>query len=516
MSLLESSCKLASSVRVVRGADESFVSNAVGTLTLSSAFVASQPLLQSLFSGETVHGVQSAPEPVRGVLEALAHQGCFRLQLAQDLSQDELIERFEPTVGRWHAIYYGHPLWDDLSSGQATRDELIAWMIHNYHISRSAGATDARSAVTAPSAVLRARFSENAIGEYAHCDDFFLIRHPELGLTDDDVKNAVQSAGSLAFDQNMLRLAERDWLAHALVSFFQESSVQFYPEIVKFYRSIEVQYGIAGAFEPWIAHMDLDQGEAHADRLRSMLSGGQMLSSAQAREAVWGAAVTFHYLLSALDQIRTNRGGALRRAVRAGRVDASESSLVRAAYGEVCTTIDATSADGVATAMLALAPRRAWRPAAHAKDDREFLKSSLTCSLFRALSLSREHHEVMAIGRLCEHYRSAFASIRHDMTYFGLRPDAWLVAIANFFHERVAEPETIWAGFRYLAGRIGADYLEIQPEVLASAARWGESFQLEPRQRDRLVTRLAQLEELLGLHADSADEGVDPVSWLLE
>jgi rhodanese-related sulfurtransferase len=80
MSILPTTLKLAASVRVVRGADESHISNAVGTLTLSREFITGEPLVHALLEGQTVSLDRSVGEPCRGVLEALAHQGCFSFE----------------------------------------------------------------------------------------------------------------------------------------------------------------------------------------------------------------------------------------------------------------------------------------------------------------------------------------------------------------------------------------------------------------------------------------------------
>lgn len=88
---------------------------------------------------------------VRNVILALALQGCLTADGGRDnYSLRDVRELFRPLCYQWYGQYYSHPLWNRLREGTLSQNGLVAWMIHNYHVSRSVGMTDARCAVRLP------------------------------------------------------------------------------------------------------------------------------------------------------------------------------------------------------------------------------------------------------------------------------------------------------------------------------------------------------------------------------
>jgi hypothetical protein len=513
--LLGRELRLARAVQVAQTSHGIQISNAVGTLTLPAEFAEQEPAFRQLLGGSPLVVQRQTSEALRHVLHAMSQQGCFRFDCPSQVSRRQLVELFEAFANRWYALYYQHPLWERLKSGQAPRPALVAWVLHNYHVSRSAGATDARCASAAHAQAVRTRFADNAIDEYAHCDDYFLVRHPGLAIPDADVKAAVPVPGSLAFDQNMLRLAERDWTAHSLVSLFQERSIQFYESIVDFYRRVESAYALPGYFDTWVAHMDLDRGEAHAERLGRFLDDDRELERAEAQEVAFGAATTFYFLLSAVGQLEraTDDAPLLRRPVERGVISGRQSALCYGLFGASEHRLEHRDAARIAAEVAgwsAQVPAPTLSPG-----DRAFVRTSIAQLAFKALSYCRDHDAVMAWGFLAEVHRDCFKETDASLCYFGQRPGPWLAAVVNLLAEQTVQPAAAFGALLYLLRRLGADALGLAPHVVISLGRRGESLYLEHAERDRFATSLLQLEELLRESTASDADATGLMSWLM-
>jgi len=74
-------------------------------------------------------------EEARGLYALLDAQGCFLPDLPDKLTAREILRLFQPLRSQLYAQYYSHSTWSRLRSGKASRGELTAWMIHNYHVS---------------------------------------------------------------------------------------------------------------------------------------------------------------------------------------------------------------------------------------------------------------------------------------------------------------------------------------------------------------------------------------------
>jgi hypothetical protein len=509
--LLEAPVELGRFVRVTADAAETRVSNVVGTLSLPTSFVAGEPTLSAILRGDPVTVGLEPSTALRHALSALWQQGCFRFRSPEQLSRHQLFEAFEPLANRWYATYFDHPIWGRLETGKASKGELLGWVLHNYHVSRSAGGTDARCAVARGDQAARSRFAENAIDEYAHCDDYFFVRHPRFAVPDEQVKRAVHSPGSLAFDQNMLRLAERDCVAHALVSFFQENSIQFYGDIVTFYKRIEDAYGLDAFFEPWVAHMNLDRDGAHAPRLGEFLRSAEMISGADADEAIFGAAVTVHFLLAALDDALEVPLGEpkVRLPVGSGRLC---GTLVEAALGDINVEMAARDPVRIARQISALAPSRnpVWR-----RTESDFLAQTIAECAFRGMSVADGHDEAVAVGRLAECLRERFCAEQSRRAYFGMRPRPWCIAVANLLVETSGRPEVLLGCISYVARRVGAETCGLDAAAIEAYEGLAVKIELGERETERVATRLLQLEELLERDAREGCEGITRLATLM-
>src|SRR4029077_634797 len=184
-----------------------------------------------------------------------------------------------------------------------SRAELTAWMIHNYHVSRSAGVIAARMATGSRNPDLKAFFREDALEEYWHCDAFYFVEQSGINLTAADVKNYVPLPASTAFEDHALRAAEEDPLGHLLIAYFQESSIIFRQDSERFYDSIEANYGLKDAFNGWRKHMSLDLDHDHAGELEARFDDKRVITLGDARASLRIVQLAQYFLLKALDQI---------------------------------------------------------------------------------------------------------------------------------------------------------------------------------------------------------------------
>jgi len=274
-------------------------------LELPRCWVSKFPQLQDFFDRKIpAQDIDALDPELCGVLTLLGVQGC--LSYPDDRSYytlEQVKELFASLCSQWYGRYYAHPLWQKLRAGSLSRNALVAWLLHNYHVSRSAGMSDARCATRFLRSDLRPRFARNALEEFSHYDDYYFVRHPNLSLADAEVKAYVHLPSSLAFDQQMLRMADDDWLGHVLVSFFQESTVRFFDDCKTFYALVEQNYDIPGFFAPWKQHIELDLKYGHADNFGTILSSDYEIPKSHLIRSLRNAWFTFEYLIGGLDEV---------------------------------------------------------------------------------------------------------------------------------------------------------------------------------------------------------------------
>jgi len=96
-----------------------------------------------LFDGST-HSILFDPDDK--VLRLLRGQGCLSAPVKNLYDSEAVLEIFNAVSLDWYREYYEHSLWSRLRSGVSSRNQLVAWLIHNYHVSVNAGITHARIA----------------------------------------------------------------------------------------------------------------------------------------------------------------------------------------------------------------------------------------------------------------------------------------------------------------------------------------------------------------------------------
>jgi hypothetical protein len=298
----------------------------------------------------------------------------------------------------------------------------VAWVLHNYHVSRSAGPIAARFAVGGSPAA--ARFQRDAIDEYWHCDSFYFVEGCAIGLPAADAKAAVPLAGSIAFEDLARRTAEEDPLGHVLIALFQEASIAFKSNAESFYDAVEYHYDLPGFFAGWRRHMRLDEDQGHADGVAAALTDFGPVSPVAFERAMRRVQLAQFYLSAALGQA----GGYLE----------AEAALRRPS--DVDRPIPGNG------------PRELSRGEA------DYLFCALRDGSLAGLAQAREHDHIMQAGRLCGALQAlSSATIQ--------APNPWLLACRNFILER--------AGHLAVLPLLAAEVCRVAPDLELSAATLG-------------------------------------------
>jgi hypothetical protein len=418
------------------------------------------PELQELLAKRSV--VRRSYGPGAASLVALLRaQGCFLPKLSSHTSPAGLIDLFQPLRSNLYAGYYAHPLWTRLSTGSANYAELAAWIIHNYHVSRSAGVIAARMAARTSETNMKRFFRKDALEEFWHCDAFYFVDAPDLALDVQRVKQYVPLPASTAFEQLALRAAEEDALAHLLIAYFQESSIIFGRESEEFYDGIERHYRLPGFFAGWRRHMNLDFQHGHAEGLQSLFDSQEPLPVVSATRCIRRVQLAHCFLLQALDQIGGHTGTAR---------DAVEQRQPEALAGR--------------------RPLSAMTSLTFAADH---LLAALRDASFRCLAFARTHDEIILSGRLAA-ILDAAASKDLDPSE---SDNPWIVAISNFLCEQSSNVVV----FLVLAEDVVEVVLTSCPEKADALNARISEIQLPPVQKDSMTIAVAraQLQEMFRL-----------------
>lgn len=422
--------------------------------------------LRELLAGAPAD-VSKASGTSRGIIQLLAAQGCFLPHLPDALTARQALKLFQPIRSQLYAQYYRHPEWQRIRNGEASKGELAAWMVHNYHVSRSAGVIAARAGSFSVDGETRAFFQQDSLEEYWHCESFYFVKQAAIELNASDVKRYVALPASTGFEEHALRAAEEDPLAHLLIAYFQESSIMFRQDAERFYSDVEKQYGIGGAFGGWRRHMTLDLDHDHAGELESRFDDTTPLSAEAVRSSIQKAHYAQYFLLKALDQIADFKG------TSDGVTERQPEHLVLSPVPKI--RLDRASAD--------------------------FLLHSLRDATFRSLAFARSHDQIIATGRLASKVDKALADINE-------RKEAgpWLVACRNFLVERSIDAGVYLPLACWLIGQLAVAHPQYS-ELLSSLEG------IVPSGTAPNAVELFRLVELLQLI--SSDEAFVPLSMSL-
>lgn len=431
--------------------------------------------------------VFSRDPKVQGVIQLLEAQGCFFRSRAQErYTLREVKEIFERIALSWYSEYYSHSVWQQLRQGTLPLGGFVAWVIHNYHVSRAAGRSGARGATGFPRPELRGFFAEDVLEEYWHCDAFYFVRHPQLSVSDKDVKSYVPLPSSLAFEQHTLAVAGSDWLAHLLISYFQESSIRFYDDCREFYGQVEAAYNLPGFFDGWVEHMQLDFAHGHAEGFIRLLDTDETVAHGELLRSLRVAWYAYHFLTAALDEIVAEgfrrHSTFLRAPIRAGKLDPDTSTLVTC-VGEVKGLFVVDVAEDLATLVGTVPPPKS--------SDVSYLQHGLKHILYLALSHAREHDDILLFGRWAE----AINNLEPAHRDLPEPPTPSAVAVLAFFADTASSAKRL--GFLlYLAHLLHEGWCSIPEQLITLLKSRLASVGLNDEQRDQLSTLGLQYFEL--------------------
>lgn len=431
------------SVEVERNGDCLELRFSLWSLTIPVDYIELDSSLAAFFRRELpAISVRDTRVPSRNLLALLEAQGCLASAQTPSIPLGEVGKLFHAIAAEWYQDYYSHRLWPMLREGAVNRSQLDAWMLRTYFLSRSAGVTAARCASLCSEPRIRALFAHNAIEEFDHCDRYY--KHHGV------VVDAMAPVSSIAFDQQMMRLAEADWLAHVFVALFQEKTAAFIRNAKSLYDRLAQRYSLGDRLEPWKEHIAFDIGHGHADAFAKVFNNDTCIERGHFLASVEHARITVCYLLGGLEQILRDDDGT------------SAISIPRLAGGSF--------ADALASF------RDATRPRPQAEQQFTSLADRLQPLAFRALSYCTTHEEILLLGRLCEQASGTAAShagpvavtpaqmaVENQLRESAYRPTEFILALGALDHLLAS---------RLLSDRIGR---EIDMYLSAQSAPVSES-----------------------------------------
>ncbi|TGD78235.1 hypothetical protein [Hymenobacter wooponensis] len=430
---------------------------------------------------------------VANLLNLFKEIGMFAHKRKEIYKLYEVLEVFEIMSTIWHALYYSHPIWDKLRNGELSESGFIAWVLHNYHLSRSAGVTASRCAAFSSRPDVRKVFLESALEEYPHCEYYYMINDKRLGITSDDVKNYVPLPSSIAIDQQMLRLAEDDWLAHIMVAYFQESTASYYKQCCDFYNQVETSYNLPGFFESWKGHIQLDIGYGHASAFTDILKSQEPISGKKVESSLKNAALAVQFIVDALDDIlKLNMATdnlILRKPV---------SILSENAYDNFNDGISATEvlsklkSKDIFTGFIFDKTRKI------SCEEVECIKIEIAFAMCRALSYSKRHDEILYIGKLLEANRPLI-ELRNNLDVV-VPITNWAAGVSNFLRELALIPSHFVIGLSLVClnlKEMGFNYKEIEGGNDYNSISYLMNFyKFSESEASLIVNEMVQLQEL--------------------
>jgi hypothetical protein len=404
----------------------------------------------------------------------LTTQGCLEAAEKATYQGSEILTLFESAVSSWYAAYYSDPIWTRLAEG-CSRNHLLAWLIQNYHISRSAGITDARCATFLPRPELRHEFRRTGLEEYWHCDAFYFVKHPYFGTDEHDIKRYIALPSTAAFDQQMLALAESDALAYVMVSYFQESSVRFGEDSKRFYRILESRYGLGEFFRPWEKHLNFDFEYQHGEHYAEMFRHFDETPIAQLRRSVSNAALTVSFLQLSFEEIldQPDSDTLLLRNPLQFPADTALTAVLGLARSEILGLCDEhRDAVGLLSRIIDAfvahvghdTSDRRLVPATVSGEAWAELERTVGDVAFRGMAFSYDHDEIQALGALAETLEPAQEPVGASPSQ---RASEW-TAVRNCLREAAHKPrellQLIFCLDRVTRTTLGRELLRAQGE----------------------------------------------------
>ncbi len=479
---------LKNGVEVLQKDDKTTIKYALWEIDVENDWLKEHKDFHEIFARQKdIHEVNFNTPEEKNLIELLEKQGCFE-ELEKSVYQGkEIYEIFQHVVNVWYSKYYQHPIWEKLLEG-CSINQFVSWLIQNYHLSRSAGVTDSRCAIFLPYVELRSTFKQNAIEEYWHCDAFYFVNHPKLKIPRSEIKNYIPLRSSIAFDQQMLQLAEKDPLAYIMVSYFQENSANFFYDCKSFYKTIEDKYGLEGFFRPWEKHLSYDFEYDHGDRYGELFLKFDNTPKETLLKSFKNSAIAVGYLFEAFDEI-LNQPETSRIMLRQPISINGESSLIPQLLGDEILSKDLVSEKNhldlchkVVNSyfkhhLSKLIDSNKLPQILQNKKIVDYMREALSNAAFRGASFSYNHDEILTLGFIAQHLQ------KHDVdiTCIPNKDSEW-TALINYMLESSLKPKNLILSFYYLNQLIFIvfNYQLIPNSILKKITNFLSGFNEEP------------------------------------
>ena len=430
------------------------------------------------------------------LIDLFINQGYLKYKIEDELTLKNAKEIFDSIRVKWYNEYYAHPLWQLLRDGKLNRNGLLAWIIHNYHVSRSAGMTDARFYSQTTDTKLKKAYMESCLEEYAHCDEFYFVAHPKLEISDEEVRDYIHLPASLAFDQQMLRMSEDCWLGHVFISYFQEATVNYYDDCVPFYEIVEKNYNIKDFFNRWKEHIELDLRYGHFGHFESIFSEEVTIKKYYFQFALNNAWITYKHLYNALDEIileaTKSQVVLLRNPIVNCILDTSKSSLL-IGY-DIDSKVDFKQTKSIFE-LVELIKQSKYidnKTLKISKVSQKYIYYDIRNLITKSLGYSKSHYCTIILGNLLQFNKFEIVEGKNICV------SSNLMAISNFLNELTYRPEHFIFALRCLMESKIGNYFCFSDGTINLIDKHLNKLQTKyPQNIDELLNIFLQLNELL-------------------
>lgn len=277
----------------------------VWSIELPRSLLASSKKVSAFFRREiSSDALLDEPDNVRRLVSLLSYQGCLIPEYHKDAyGLSEVKALYISFCNESYGRYYAHSLWAAMRTEVIPVSTIRQWIARTYFLSRFAGVTASAASRNGPTPAIRSAFLKSAVEEYSHCEDYYL---PPAALFSVDLaymKGIAPAPCFIAFDQQMLRIAQEDWLAHLFVALFQERTAQFKDGAHRLYSRVEKQLGMPGMLDGWRTHISFDEENSHEGDLDNLFEQEIEVSYERLQDAFDEASLTVDLLIDGLDTV---------------------------------------------------------------------------------------------------------------------------------------------------------------------------------------------------------------------
>jgi TENA/THI-4/PQQC family len=429
------------SVKVRRDQKSWRLRHSIWELEIPVSATDSNPDLRAFLEGKrSARDINFVHQGEQNLVRLLFAQGCTTIDgTRSSYSMDEVRHVVQAQSAYWYGVYFSHPFWIQLRECRLSLAQLFAWILRTYHLSRSAGPTAARGAISSPNHVIRDVFLKSAVEEYSHCEIYYKPVHDRFGLKKDWVTKLLPLPSSLAFDQHMSVIAEDDWLAHTVSAYFQEYTAGFRENAFALYDRLEAAYGLEGFFQGWKDHIGYDVDQTHADDFLKLIAGSERVYKDDLLRSIRAASSTVEFLIGSLDELILIGADVDLKTFRVSPALLAEEAVNTTVLGGAALAMPLLDAAGEGEIVEILA-RYLNLKLDQTKIDwirNECLSDEfLADEAVRALSYATEHENIVAVGAVLEALQQTPNS--------SCRPgnSAGCHALRNFVRESTRSPST--------------------------------------------------------------------------